>query len=289
MKRAMVGLIGGAVLSGVAAVAASGQNESAREIKATTADIQLWRLDCGAIRVNDLNEFSDIYAYTGRTKQLTSSCYLIRHGATYMIWDTGLPVSLKGKPTNGTDALSATLSVTIAEQLAKLNVKPEQVTTVGISHYHFDHVGQASMFPAARLLIGNEDLKVLRDPPEGVDAAPLAGWLKEGGNVEGVQGDKDVFGDGSVQMIDLPGHTPGHHGLLVRLKNKGMVLLSGDVAHFNENLANEGVPPFNSDRAQTLASLQRFKAIAANLGATLIIQHEPEDITKLPVFPAAAD
>lgn len=285
----MIGLIAGAVLSGVAAFAASGQSEAAKETRGAVGDVQLWRLDCGAVRVNDLNAFSDTLAYTGRSKQLTASCYLIRHGASYMLWDTGLPETLKGKPTNGREPMSSTLSVTIAEQLAKLNLKPEQVGIVGISHYHMDHTGQAHLFPAAKLLIGDKDLAVLRDPPAKVDPAPLAGWLKDGANVEGVAGDKDVFGDGSVTMISLPGHTPGHHGLLVRLKNRGPVLLSGDVAHFNENLANEGVPPFNTDRAQSLASLQRFKALAANLSATLIVQHEPEDITKLPVFPAAAD
>ena len=294
MKRAMIGLIGGALISGIAAVAASGQSEKAKEQAGATADVQLWRLDCGAVRVNDLNGFSDIYAYVGRTKQLTASCYLIRHGTDYMLWDTGLPASLKGKPTNGKDPMSATLSVTLVDQLAKLNLKPDRIGIVGISHYHYDHTGQAAGFASAKLLIGAGDLAVLRNPtggalPNGVDAAPLANWLKPDGKVEGVVGDKDVFGDGSVTMVGLSGHTPGHHGLLVRLKNRGPVLLSGDVAHFNENLASEGVPPFNTDRAQSLASLKRFKAMAANLNATLIVQHEPEDIPKLPVFPAAAD
>ena len=68
----------------------------------------------------------------------------------------------------------------------------------------------------------------------------------------------------------------------------GAVLLSGDLAHFRENYESNGVPSFNSDRAQTVASLERFKQIAANLKATVIIQHEPRDVEKLPAFPAAA-
>ena len=47
--------------------------------------------------------------------------------------------------------------------------------------------------------------------------------------------DKDVFGDGSVIMLNTPGHTPGHHSLLVKLPQKGAVILVGDRAHFHEN------------------------------------------------------
>jgi glyoxylase-like metal-dependent hydrolase (beta-lactamase superfamily II) len=112
-------------------------------------------------------------------------------------------------------------------------------------------------------------------------AAPAGGE----GKLEAVRGDKDVFGDQSVVMLDLPGHTPGHHGLLVKLPQSGYVLLSGDVAHFRENYVSNGVPWFNVDRAQSLASLDRFKALAKNLRATVVIQHEERDIGKLPKFP----
>jgi glyoxylase-like metal-dependent hydrolase (beta-lactamase superfamily II) len=125
--------------------------------------------------------------------------------------------------------------------------------------------------------------------PNAERGLPLAHWLKDGGAMEAVVGDKDIFGDGTVTMIDLPGHTPGHHGLLVKLQHKGYVLLSGDTAHFNENYEANGVPAFNTNRADTLASLDRFKKLAANLHATMIIQHEPADIAKLPPFPKAAD
>jgi N-acyl homoserine lactone hydrolase len=78
------------------------------------------------------------------------------------------------------------------------------------------------------------------------------------------------------------------HSLLVRLKQMGNVLLSGDLTHFHENYEDDGVPTWNFNRADTLASLDRFKRIAKNLQATVIIQHDPRDISKLPAFPAAA-
>jgi glyoxylase-like metal-dependent hydrolase (beta-lactamase superfamily II) len=257
---------------------------------AAPAPVQLWRLDCGSIWVADLDEYSDTRAYVGQSRQFTASCYLIRHGANYMLWDTGLPRSDLGKPLTRGKTEGASLRTSITDQLAQVGVKPEQVQRVGISHYHFDHVGQAQDFAHARLLIGEDDLARLRQPDAGERAKPLASWLAGGkGAIEAVRGDKDVFGDGRVVMLDLPGHTPGHHGLLVKLDRTGPVLLSGDVAHFRENLETDGVPSFNVDRARSLASMDRIRALARNLGATLVIQHDDRDVAKLPAFPKAAD
>jgi glyoxylase-like metal-dependent hydrolase (beta-lactamase superfamily II) len=140
------------------------------------------------------------------------------------------------------------------------------------------------------LLIGKGDWDVLTSvkPPEMAVTAPFAAWIKGEGKVEPVPLDKDVFGDGSVIMLYTPGHTPGHHSLLVKLPQMGAVLISGDLAHFRENYETNGVPTFNTDRAQTLASLDRVKKIVAGAKATVVIQHDPRDLDKLPVFPASA-
>ena len=139
-------------------------------------------------------------------------------------------------------------------------------------------------------MIGKGDWDVLTRPKPltGANPAPFKHWIGGGGKVEPVPGDKDVFGDGRVVMLSTPGHTPGHRSLLVRLTGMGAVLISGDLAHFRENYEKSGVPGFNVNRADTLASLDRFKQLAANLKATVILQHDPRDIGKLPAFPAAA-
>ena len=67
-------------------------------------------------------------------------------------------------------------------------------------------------------------------------------------------------------MLNLPGHTPGHRGLLVRLAS-GPVLLSGDIYHFTEQVQRRGVPTFNTSRAETLASMDRFDRLGRNLRA----------------------
>ncbi len=136
------------------------------------------------------------------------------------------------------------------------------------------------------MLIGKKDFDVVKTREQ---LKPrFAPWLTGGAKVEEVTSDKDVFGDGRVTILTLPGHTPGHSGLLVRLAS-GPVLLSGDQYHFAEQVANRGVPTFNTDRADTLASHDRFDRLAKNIGARVIIQHEPRDIPKLPPFPRAAE
>ena len=250
------------------------------------AEVSLTRIDCASSAgPADIGRFSDTMAYEGKKLQLTASCYLIRHADHYMIWDTGYPAATPGATPAG-----PTVKVTLVDQLAQLKIKPEQINYVGISHYHGDHTGQAAAFPQATLLIGQGDWDVLKGPtPSGTtNAAPLKHWLSGEGKAEPVAKDKDVFGDGLVVMLDMPGHTPGHHSLLVKLKDKGAVLLTGDQAHFRENYESNGVPTFNFNRADTLASFDRFKQIAKNLNATVIIQHDPRDIDKLPAFPAAA-
>ena len=109
--------------------------------------LEMWRLDCGEIHVTDLNVFSDTYAYVGRQMTLTDSCYLIRNGDRYLLWDTGLPGELAGSSaTEG--PFRMTVRERVRDQLARIGVQPGQVTFVGVSHYHDDHIGQAADFRA---------------------------------------------------------------------------------------------------------------------------------------------
>lgn len=247
--------------------------------------VELWRLDCGDIDT-DLGAFSDTFRYGGQRRTLADSCYLIRNGDRYLLWDTGLPGELAGRGEVEDDGNRMTVRTRVRDQLARIGVQPGQVSFVGISHYHDDHTGQAADFPGATLLIGGPDWEVVRGRPSA--AARFRPWIGGGSRVEAVRADHDVFGDGSVIMLNMPGHTPGHHSLLVRLPRTGAVLLTGDLYHFTENYRTGGIPSFNTDRADTLASMARFQAVMRNLRARVIIQHEPADVARLPAFPASA-
>ena len=249
---------------------------------AQAADLTLTRIECGTPQAPlDVNtRFSDTYSLSGLKLQFVYSCYLIKHGDEYMLWDTGHAMT----------APNVAPKESIVDQLAKLNVKADQIKFVGISHYHADHTGQLGSLPNATLLIGEREWAAITAPKPmaGANVAGFTHWISGGGKVEPQPADKDVFGDGTVMILRTPGHTPGHQALLVRLKEKGPVILLGDAAHFHENYQGNGVPGFNYDRADTIASLERIKQIEKNLKATVIIQHDPRDIGKLPAFPAAA-
>lgn len=258
-------------------------------LPARAADVALARLDCGGPpEPVSVASFSDTMEHPELKLPLVYSCYLVRHGTRYLLWDAG----------SAADGSRTAPKVALVDQLARIGLKPDAVEFVGVSHHHADHTGQLAAFPKATLLIGQGDWDDVRpaQAPAGVDAAahaarrkPFAPWTDGGGQVVALTRDRhDVFGDGSVLMLDLPGHTPGHHGLLVKLPGTGNVLLSGDVTHFHENYRSDGIPTWNHDRADSLASLDRFRKLAENLDATVVIQHDPRDVQKLPAFPEFA-
>jgi N-acyl homoserine lactone hydrolase len=284
LKRLMVAAALAITAAPTAAQPAGGQAGAAQP-----APLALWRLDCGEFTINQYGAFfSDTFQYPEGPKEIVGSCYLIRHGDRYLLWDTGLSDQLVGNPLT-LPGQTLRLRRSLVDQLAEIGVRPEQIEFIGISHWHYDHTGQAARFPQARLLIGQGDVEALRATPspdqDSTDA--LVHWLNGPGQMQTLRRDHDVFGDGRVVMLTMPGHTAGHYSLLVRLAS-GPVLLTGDLYHFTEQVANRGVPPFNHDRADTLASMDRFDRIARNLDARVIIQHEPADIAKLPAFPEAA-
>ncbi len=247
------------------------------------ATVTIARLEGGtqAAPVDVNIRFSDTSAYKNLMLPFIYSSYLIKHGDNYMLWDTG----------HAATAGAVAPKVSLSDQLAKGGIKPEQIKVIGISHFHSDHIGGAAAFPAATLMIGKGDWDVISkpNPPANLNPALLAPWISGGSKVEPIETDKDVFGDGSVVILNTPGHTPGHHALLVKLPKFGPVILSGDAVHFRENAEGSSVPFFNFDRSQTLASVGRIRALMANIGAKLVIQHDARDIAILPAFPAVAD
>src|SRR6516162_9968832 len=124
----------------------------------TAPEVSLTRLDCGTPRGALAGEiglnFSDTFANSVPSIRLVFSCYLIKHGNEYMVWDSGFVMN----------AGPVAPKTSLVDLLAQVNVKPEQVTYVGLSHYHGDHVGQVNSFPEATLLIGKGDWDILSGP-----------------------------------------------------------------------------------------------------------------------------
>ena len=282
--RAGRGLVSVACATLLSSTAATAQPSAKPQLSIT-------RLDCGFIRANDASSFSDTHFYDGKKVDLPVSCYLIRHGDEYLLWDAGLAASGIGAKLDEKAPITFTVARSLVDQVKELGIDPARIGRVAVSHYHLDHVGQANAFPKATLIIGADDWNAMQGgkTPALADVAALAPWLKDGGKVQIVSGDLDIFGDGSVTMFDTRGHTHGHKSLLVRLAKLGPVLLTGDLYHTRRNYDAGDVSAGNLSRADSLASMDRFKRTAENLRATVIIGHEAADIAKLPAFPKAAD
>src|SRR3954447_14354998 len=134
--------------------------------------------DCGTPQApTAVNQrFSDTFAYGDLKVQFVFSCYLIKHGDDYMMWDTGHAMT----------APNVAPKLSLVDQLGQLKLNPDQIKVVGISHYHADHTGQVASFPKALLLIGKGDWDAISapNPAQGVNAGPFAAWIKGDSKVE---------------------------------------------------------------------------------------------------------
>ena len=123
---------------------------------------------------------------------------------------------------------------TLASQLDQIGVKPSDITAMAVSHTHPDHIGNVEMFPTAMLYVQKAEYEW-----PGANNQPR---FKPEHPVTLLEGDRDVFGDGSLTILSTPGHTPGHQSLLVKLPKTGEIILTGDAVHFKSNWDNRGVP-----------------------------------------------
>lgn len=274
-----------AALLGVAAATFGGS------VSAATVD-RMYILECGEGRTSDVSIWSP-GVDVGVAREFSDNCYLIRHGQDWLLWETGISDAVADKPEGvvvGGGILTLYVRKTLQSQLAQLGVAPTEITQMAFSHFHGDHVGNANLFTNAKVLVQRAEY----DAAFGPDAAKygfnpaLYGKIKDNPTVK-LEGDHDVFGDGSVIIIATPGHTPGHQSLLVRLPKQGAVILSGDMVHFRENWDAQRVPARNFDREQSLRSMERISSLLVAEGAVLWINHDRTQSSGMPRVPRYAE
>jgi N-acyl homoserine lactone hydrolase len=241
---------------------------------------RLYVLNCGEGVAGDISRWSP-GVNVGKSMDFADNCYLIKHAQGWMLWDTGVTDAIAAMPEGQRPADPRATHwrrpKTLASQLEQLGVKPADIKYVAVSHTHPDHIGNVELFPQATLLVQKAEYEWPN--PLGV------GRFKPEHPATKLSGDHDVFGDGSVTILSTPGHTPGHQSLLMRLPKTGAVLLSGDAVHFKDNWDNRRVPEQNTDKAQTVASLQRLADIMAKENAQLWINHDKAQRDSLKMSP----
>jgi glyoxylase-like metal-dependent hydrolase (beta-lactamase superfamily II) len=264
------------LVTGLAALAAAALASSA----GAEGLKRLYVLDCGRQIAKDQSRWTP-GVNVGQPREFSNNCYLIQHERGTLLWETGVPDSVaeaKDGLTVANGALVMFRDKTLLGQLASLGVKPDDITFVAISHSHGDHIGNAKAFGKPKILMQKPEyefaMKMIPKP------------LNDGQNVELLEGDRDVFGDGSVTILSTPGHTPGHQSLLVKLPKTGAVILTGDLVHFQYMWDNKLVPPFNFDKDQSLASIERIARVMADNKAQLWIGHDKDITAKVNRAPA---
>ena len=252
--------------------------------------LRLYALDCGRLQFTDLGPFADTGEYDGRPGTFMASCFLVRHPRGDLLWEAGLGDQHAGHRDGVQLPLyRAFIPVTLESQLRSLGLGFTDIEYFAFSHGHGDHMGNAAKLTGATWLINSRELAWLETSPPPPRTNPQYVGHRDNSTSVMINSDHDVFGDGSVRILSTPGHTPGHQVLLLSLTNSGAIILSGDLFHSRENRAGRRLPVFNSDRAATLASMDRVESILRNRRGRLIIQHSTEDFMELPKFPAYLD
>ncbi|WOH56821.1 MULTISPECIES: N-acyl homoserine lactonase family protein [Bradyrhizobium] len=233
----------------------------------------------------------------GKSIEFSSTCWLIEHKNQWVLWDTGVPQSTLNDP-KGWSTLPRLivyhLDKTITGQLADLGLKINDITYVVLSHTHGDHIGNVGLFPNSKIVMQRAEHKWIYSP-DGANnnvnqlkalARKLMGKPKD---LQLVDGDTDLLGDGSITLVSTPGHTPGSQSLLVHLKNSGFILLSGDVVHLADNFERKIVPSLNTDNAASIASMDKVRRMMATYHAKLFINHDKAQTDMLKLLPAFYD
>jgi glyoxylase-like metal-dependent hydrolase (beta-lactamase superfamily II) len=177
-------------------------------------------------------------------------------------------------------------------QLAAIGYTPANITYLALSHYHGDHVANASLFAGSTWIVQKADRDPILAPRAADSRVPdpkFFDGLAKSKTIVLNDEDHDVFGDGTVVIKSTPGHTPGHQALFLKLAKTGNIVLSGDLYHYPEEITYKKVPNFDTDKAQTAKSREMIEEFVKQNHAQLWIQHDYIAGTKRKIAPEFYD
>jgi N-acyl homoserine lactone hydrolase len=256
---------------------------------ASAQDIKAWWTTSGFMGLVDVKGL--IPSAPSRMTTLPVSMWIVDHPKGLIVFDTGNNVAIsdgkcdtywpKGfcqnfKPSQKRDDV-------IDRQLQKLGYSAEQVKFVITSHAHLDHIGNIKLFPKATHVMQRRELYQAWWPEKfqrasGVFILSDYDTTRDFDFLE-LDGDYDLFGDGSVVVLDTPGHTMGHQSLKLRLKQTGTVIITGDAIWMQENLDGH-VPGINYNTAETMRSIEKLKRIRDLENGQIFMSHDEVSYNK---------
>lgn len=221
--------------------------------------------------------------------------FLVVHPRGRLLFDTGVhcqaiadPVGRLGERRAKLFGVRSRPGDDVVSQLALLGLRPDQVGHVANSHFHFDHCGGNEFFPRSTFLVQRKEMQAARDPavlaqqryfPSFQDFDHPLGYRL-------LDGEHDVFGDGTVVLIPTHGHTPGHQSLRVRAGKGAELVLAADACYTRENMDRDLLPGVLWDAGEMARSVAWLRELRDRKGATLIYGHDPGQWETLPRAPA---
>jgi glyoxylase-like metal-dependent hydrolase (beta-lactamase superfamily II) len=177
--------------------------------------------------------------------------------------------------------------VAIDTQLQKINLRPDDIKFVAVGHMHLDHGGNVCKFPNATFFVQKDEMKNAAWPEPGTAGPYIPGdvaclrndmgqALPNKYKMEMLEGDMDVFGDGSVVLKRWPGHTPGSQMAIIRLPKTGTVILTSDNVYFSENVTKNLLPDISLAYNPTgiLNAYAYIRAMQATENASFMTAHD---------------
>ncbi len=238
-----------------------------------TAPLRLYAMDGGTLVNPDPSWANLTLAEMKGYTSIPVPAYLIVHPDGVLLWDTGLSDGLLGQSPEETvrGPWTQVVTTTIREQLAEIGYAAGDIDYLALSHTHFDHAGNADDYSGATWIVQQAEL-------DSVDFDNHAQWGYLNGLRDSqkriVNGDHDVFGDGSVILKFTPGHTPGHQSLYIALAETGPIVLSGDLYHLEAHRRLNRIRLTDFDHALTAESRASLDEFLERTSAELWIQHE---------------
>jgi N-acyl homoserine lactone hydrolase len=208
--------------------------------------------------------------------ELPVSCFLLRHAQGNVLFDSGCHPSVPENPAHwqGMEKFMTPImppGENVLTGLSTIGLSAADVDVVVCSHLHPDHCGCNAFFKRASIMVHAKEIEAARKP----NAVPMGYLASEWdfGTPDALSGERDVFGDGRIVLIELPGHTPGSIGALVRLERSGTFLLAADTVSLRVSL-DTGVHPRNvQDHDALERSYAEIRRIEAG-GATVLCGHD---------------
>lgn len=245
--------------------------------------LRLVPLECGRLSTDTAGLMQGA---SGTASMPIPSWVVVHPSGRSLVFDTGLHKELQV----GVDRIGSMADIfevdfsegeEVSERLRRVDLDPDELDFIVFSHLHFDHCGGTALLPNARIVVQASEWAAGHRPNLIEHDVYNPGDFDVGHDVLQVEGEHDVFGDGSVTCIPTPGHTIGHQSLRVNL-DSGPMLLTGDCVYWRDAIENMLLPPFGYDLDAQLASMEAIKALRDDEGCRLLYGHDNEQWARLP-------